>query len=265
VVRIHSGVFRSGGSSGVDRIPVGGPSPGRPQTFKLVRSSFFARHGLGLNRPALARSAPCPPLPGIVPDSPSRGGATELEGAGLPAGRPAPACGVLRWSGSPGAPGVAPDSPPCKGGTGGVDSEQGAPGDDGPNPVNLAYGLSMQTSREPHQRRSNWSKPEPDLAVVRGQAEDYIDRDVIAADIAVVVEIAESSLSADQEDMALIYASSAILVCWIIILVDRCVEVYSDPGLASYRSCERLIAGQEVRVVVEDVDVGRIAVADLLP
>ena len=52
---------------------------------------------------------------------------------------------------------------------------------------------------------SNWSKPEPDLAIVRGRAEDYINRDVIAADLALVVEIAESSLSADQEDMAQIY------------------------------------------------------------
>ena len=49
---------------------------------------------------------------------------------------------------------------------------------------------------------SNWSKPEPDLAIVRGQAADYIDRDVTAVDVALVVEIAESSLSVDQEDMA---------------------------------------------------------------
>ena len=49
---------------------------------------------------------------------------------------------------------------------------------------------------------SDWSKPEPDLAIVRGQAEDYIDHDVTASDLALVVEIAESSLSTDQQDMA---------------------------------------------------------------
>ncbi len=74
---------------------------------------------------------------------------------------------------------------------------------------------------------SDWSKPEPDLAIVRGQAEDYIDHDVTASDLALVVEIAESSLSTDQQDMAQIDASNAIPLYWIIKLVDRCVEVYS--------------------------------------
>jgi Uma2 family endonuclease len=112
---------------------------------------------------------------------------------------------------------------------------------------------------------SNWSKPEPDLAVVRGQAEDYIAGDVTAADVALVVEIAESSLSADQEDMAQIYSSSVIPVYWIINLVDRCVEVYSEPDAAGYQSCQRITSGEEVRVVIGGVEVGRIAVADLLP
>lgn len=112
---------------------------------------------------------------------------------------------------------------------------------------------------------SDWSKPEPDLAIVRGQAEDYIDHDVTASDLALVVEIAESSLSTDQQDMVLIYVLSAIPLYWIINLVDRCVEVYSDPGAAGYQSCERISSGQYVAVVVEGVEVGRIAVADLLP
>jgi Uma2 family endonuclease len=45
---------------------------------------------------------------------------------------------------------------------------------------------------------SDWSKPEPDLAIVRGDAEDYLDHDVSARDVALVIEIAESSLSIDQ-------------------------------------------------------------------
>ena len=48
---------------------------------------------------------------------------------------------------------------------------------------------------------SEWSKLEPDLAVVRGRAKDYLDRDVTAADVAMVVEIADSTLSADRSEM----------------------------------------------------------------
>jgi Uma2 family endonuclease len=45
---------------------------------------------------------------------------------------------------------------------------------------------------------SDWSKPEPDLAVVRGRDEDYDERDVTAADATLVVEIADSSLTAER-------------------------------------------------------------------
>ena len=49
---------------------------------------------------------------------------------------------------------------------------------------------------------SDWSKPEPDLAIVRGDVEDYSDRDVTAADIALVVEISAATLIDDRTAMA---------------------------------------------------------------
>jgi Uma2 family endonuclease len=112
---------------------------------------------------------------------------------------------------------------------------------------------------------SDWSKPEPDLAVVRGQAEDYIERDVMAADVALVVEIAESSLAADQTDMTRVYAASDIPIYWIVNLVDRQLEVYSNPGPNGYSSVLILKPGQDLPVIIDGVEVGRIAVADMLP
>src|SRR5271156_5561549 len=47
---------------------------------------------------------------------------------------------------------------------------------------------------------SEGGKPEPDLSVVRGSENDYLDRAVTATDIGLVVEIAESSLSADRSE-----------------------------------------------------------------
>ncbi len=112
---------------------------------------------------------------------------------------------------------------------------------------------------------SDQSKPEPDLAVVRGQAEDYLDRDVTARDIALVGEIADSTLRADQKEMKPIYAASGIPVYWIINLVDRCLEVYSDPQGREYRKSQILSPEQEAPVILDGVEVGRIRVADLLP
>lgn len=112
---------------------------------------------------------------------------------------------------------------------------------------------------------SDWSKPEPDLAIVRGAAEDYLDRDVTAADLALAIEIAESSLSIDQNEMARIYASSRIPVYWIVNLVARQLEVYSNPGPNGYQTIQILSPADQAPVVIEGREVGRISVAEILP
>jgi Uma2 family endonuclease len=112
---------------------------------------------------------------------------------------------------------------------------------------------------------SDWSKPEPDLAVIRGEGADYLAHDVTAADVALVIEIAESTLSIDQTEMGRIYTSSGIPAYWIVNLVDNQLEVYTSPGPDGYRSIEILKPGQEISVVIDGREAGRIAVADLLP
>ncbi len=112
---------------------------------------------------------------------------------------------------------------------------------------------------------SDWSKPEPDLAVVRGRSEAYDERDVTAADVALVVEIADSSLPADQQDMARVYSAGGIAIYWIIILVDRQVELYSEPGPSGYTSIQILKPGQVLPVMIDAMVVGQIAVSELLP
>ncbi len=112
------------------------------------------------------------------------------------------------------------------------------------------------------------SEPEPDLAIVRGPAGRYVAEHPIQPDIAFVVEVAESSLSRDRDKRRL-YARAMIAVFWIVNLVDRRVEVYTDPtgpdAAPAYRRREDFGPGQEVPVVIEGLLVGRLAVANLLP
>jgi len=112
---------------------------------------------------------------------------------------------------------------------------------------------------------SDLSKPEPDLAVVRGAIEDYDHREVTATDVVLVVEIGDSTLRADQQEMRPIYATSSIPIYWIINLVDRQVEVYSEPAGGDYRKVEIFSREQDVPVIIGGVEIGRIRVADLLP
>jgi Uma2 family endonuclease len=80
-----------------------------------------------------------------------------------------------------------------------------------------------------------------------------------------LVEAADTSLDRDRGVKKMAYARGRIPVYWIINLVDRQVEVYSDPRRGQYRSTQVFEPGQDVPVVIDGVEVGRIAVADLLP
>jgi Uma2 family endonuclease len=114
-------------------------------------------------------------------------------------------------------------------------------------------------------RASDWSRPEPDLAVLRGVVEDYDERDATADDTALVVKIAEAHLSADRTDLARLYATAGIPVYWIVNLVEGQVEVFSDPHRDGYQSHQVLGRGQDVPVVVAGIEAAWIAVSDLLP
>ncbi len=108
------------------------------------------------------------------------------------------------------------------------------------------------------------SKPEPDRCVVQGAIRDYRERSPGAADVAMVVDVADSSL-ADDRGMARLYGASGIPIYWIINLVDRQIEVYTTPDSNGYHSRQDFVPGQLVPVVVDQVEVGRIAVEDMLP
>jgi Uma2 family endonuclease len=111
------------------------------------------------------------------------------------------------------------------------------------------------------------SEPEPDGIVVRGTPDDY-DVQPTAADVPFVAEASESTLNFDQTYKKRVYAAARIPVHWIISLVDRCVEVYTDPTGPSpnptYKKLDTFGPGDNVPVVIDGTEVGRIPVNDLL-
>ena len=73
------------------------------------------------------------------------------------------------------------------------------------------------------------SEPEPDIAVIRGTQRNSWGRHPGPADMAQVIEVADSSLSRDRTIKGPIYAAAAVPVYWIINLVDSQIEVYTNP------------------------------------
>jgi Uma2 family endonuclease len=113
------------------------------------------------------------------------------------------------------------------------------------------------------------SQPEADGAVVRGDARAYLTRHPTATDVGLVIEVADSSLLRDQRDKARIYSRASIPVYWIVNLVDRRVEVYTQPSgptaVPAYGGFQTCQPGDTVPLVLDGAAVGSVPAADLLP
>lgn len=113
------------------------------------------------------------------------------------------------------------------------------------------------------------SEPEPDVLIVRGGRRDYPTRLPSPPNLSLVVEIAETSLRHDHIVKGRIYARAGIPVYWVVNVIDRQVEVYSEPtGDVPEPACQdrfNLTIGQLVPVVIDGQKAAEVAVADLMP
>ena len=105
------------------------------------------------------------------------------------------------------------------------------------------------------------SEPEPDLAVVRGRALDYLDAHPTSA--LLVVEVSDEWLHRDRTLKQRLYAGHDIPEYWVLALPDACLEVYRDPAASGYRSVATLRAGDRIAPLA--CPGTAIAVGDLLP
>jgi len=117
--------------------------------------------------------------------------------------------------------------------------------------------------------RTGDSVPEPDLAIARGAARDYLARHPGPDDLALVIEVSDSTLAEDRSLKARLYARAKIQAYWIVNVVDGQIEVHGDPSgpldAPGYR--ERTVVGPdgEVALVLDGREVARIVARDLLP
>lgn len=85
-------------------------------------------------------------------------------------------------------------------------------------------------------RLSEEYDPQPDVAVVRGDEQEYRDRFPGPGDVLLVVEVADSSLDHDRTLKVPAYAAAGIPECWLVNLPDGRVEAYREPVEGEYRA-----------------------------
>lgn len=112
------------------------------------------------------------------------------------------------------------------------------------------------------------SEPEPDICVAKGSVRDYTNRHPSPDEVALVVEVSDSTLRQDRTIKLRIYAQARIPVYWILNLPERTVEVYTEPAgdgtNAGYRQRRTYGETDSVSVWIDGQEVGQVAVSELL-
>jgi Uma2 family endonuclease len=89
--------------------------------------------------------------------------------------------------------------------------------------------------QDPIQLNDN-SEPEPDVSVVRFDPLDYSTHHPRAAEVYLIIEVADTSLTYDTQVKAQLYADSGIADYWVLDVSDRRLIVFREPNLQGYRS-----------------------------
>jgi hypothetical protein len=112
------------------------------------------------------------------------------------------------------------------------------------------------------------SKPEPDLAVVRGPEEKYFLRHPVPKDIGLAIEVSDSILEQDRSVKGPLYARNRLPIYWIIDLANATLEVYMQPRAGrnpTYRQHNIYTKAASVPLILAGQELAIIPVRELLP
>ena len=109
----------------------------------------------------------------------------------------------------------------------------------------------------------NDSEPQPDIAVVSPEENQYWNRHPEVREIHLAVEVADSSLAQDQRIKIPLYARAEISEVWLVDLGNEVVRVYREPIDGEYTSVRIAQRGDSISVAAFPSEA--FAVNDFLP
>lgn len=92
----------------------------------------------------------------------------------------------------------------------------------------------------------DYSEPEPDIAIVINCPLEYTDHHPVAAEVLLIIEIADSSLRLDCGVKAIAYAESGIADYWVLDVNDRKLHVFRSLDAEGYQS--ELVLGEAMAI-----------------
>jgi Uma2 family endonuclease len=83
-------------------------------------------------------------------------------------------------------------------------------------------------------RLGDESEPQPDIALLKYQKDYYARQMPTAADVLLIIEVADSTMPFDRKVKHALYARALIPEYWIVNLIDNQIEVYRQPENGRY-------------------------------
>jgi Uma2 family endonuclease len=91
------------------------------------------------------------------------------------------------------------------------------------------------------------SEPQPDLVLLKPSPDFYRRQHPQPADVYLLIEVSDSSLTTDREAKLPAYGRAGIAEVWIVNLIDQEVEVYREPHFTGYGAKTILRAGDQAK------------------
>lgn len=101
-----------------------------------------------------------------------------------------------------------------------------------------------------------YSEPEPDIVVAKFRSDFYAERHPYPADVLLVIEVADTSLTFDRNAKIPLYASCGIQEAWLVDLVQREVTVFRQPEGVVYREQHVYRSGDVIPLPAREDGVG---------
>lgn len=128
------------------------------------------------------------------------------------------------------------------------------------------FGGAFVQAQGPIQTSTNdtdFSEPEPDVAVTLQPATAYLERLPTPSDLVLVVEVSDTTLRFDRSTKAGLYARAGICEYWIVDIAGRQVLVHRRPAAEGYMEITAYNSDERIATLAQAET--SVRVADLLP
>jgi Uma2 family endonuclease len=90
------------------------------------------------------------------------------------------------------------------------------------------------------------SEPQPDLTVLRRRSVPYKELEASAADVLLLIEVADTSLRYDRRTKLRLYAEAGVPEYWVVDCAAEAVEVFRGPEAEAYREVTRVTGAETI-------------------